>query len=292
VPGKNHENHMQSCNHATMQLSPHHSPHPSIYMTGDLARWLSNGEIEFLGRLDQQVKIRGFRIELEEIEEQLLKHEDIDEAVVISRDDKSDSSGGNYLCAYIAGKKIVEKMTDSTGLKEHLSRTLPNYMIPSYFVPLDRMPLTPNGKIDRKALPPPGSSHTHLNAAGATYVSPETENEKIIAAAWKEILQVEEVGIYDNFFDLGGNSLNVIQLNRELKKTFGIEISIASMFRNLTISFLDQYLDQNGVNEGEGEKEEIKQIEAMDKARQTYKNAIDKFRGGLNGSRATPLDRS
>jgi hypothetical protein len=170
-------------------------------------------------------------------------------------------------------------------IKEHLSRTLPAYMIPSYFVPLESIPLTPNGKLDKKALPRPASLQARLQPAGATYVSPETENEKNIAAAWREILQVKEVGIYDNFFDLGGNSLKVIQLNRKLQEIFGTNISIAAMFRNLTVDFLNRYLKQEGVDKKQKKRKEISRIETLDRSRDIYKNTIFKHLGGKSDTR-------
>ncbi|MGD2088421.1 MAG: amino acid adenylation domain-containing protein [Candidatus Aminicenantes bacterium] len=277
------KNHMQSCNHASMP-SPHHpitpiphtphSPHSPIYRTGDLARWLSNGEIEFLGRLDYQVKIRGFRVDVEEIEEQLLRHERIKEAVV---DMKTGPSGEQFLCAYlILHEADLPDALNIPELREMLLGKLPHYMLPAYFVPLKKMPLTPNGKIDRRALPEPELSRSHLEA-GATFVAPGTDREKIIANIWKEILHLDEVGIHDNFFDLGGNSMHVIQLNWKLKENFGKEIPIELMFRNLSISFIDQYLVESTL-EDKAEHEE-KQIEAMDTERKTFKDTIGRLTG-------------
>jgi acyl carrier protein len=241
-----------------------------LYKTGDIARFLSNGEIEFLGRLDLQVKIRGFRIELEEIEEQLLKQDRIKEAVVVM---KTHPSGHNYLCAYMVPQPDDSSdPPDTPVLREKLSVKLPFYMIPAYFVYLEKMPLTPNGKIDRKALPEPDRSGSHPGSPG-TFVAPATDNEKIIAQIWKETLHVEEVGIYENFFDLGGNSMNVIQLNWKLKETFGIDIPVVLLFRNLTIDFLSKHLGQEGIKaENRG-----KQIEALDRAQDTLKDTFSKL---------------
>jgi len=245
-----------------------------LYKTGDLARWLSNGEIEFLGRLDLQVKIRGFRIELEEIEEQLLKQERIKEAVVVV---KTDPSGHKYLCAYMVPQPDDSSdPPDTAVLREQLSVKLPLYMVPAYFVYLEGMPLTPNGKIDRKALPEPDLTRSHPGSTG-TFVAPDTDNEKLIARIWKEILHVEEVSIHDNFFDLGANSMHVIQLNWKLKETFGKEMPVALMFRNLSIGFIARYLV-------EGEQEDSrktleKQKETMEMAQETLKDTIGKFTG-------------
>ncbi|MGD2088417.1 MAG: amino acid adenylation domain-containing protein [Candidatus Aminicenantes bacterium] len=246
-----------------------------IYKTGDLARWLPNGEIQFLGRIDHQVKIRGFRIELEEIEEQLLKQEPIKEAIVIAM--KDNPAGENYLCAYLVthGDDSSDPL-DIPEIRQKLLVKLPAYMIPAYFVKIEQMPLTPNGKIDRKALPDPDLSRSHLGSPG-TFVAPASDNEKIIAQLWKEILHIDEPGIHDNFFDLGGNSMHAIQLNWKLKETFGKEIPIALMFRNLSISFIQQYLAESQQEETGRSRENPE--EAMDSAQETLKDTIGKLTG-------------
>jgi polyketide synthase PksJ len=247
----------------------------TIYRTGDLARWLPNGEIEFLGRLDHQVKIRGYRIELAEIEELLVKHEGVQAAVIVSG---TNSFGDKFLSAYIVYQKaetgVVEKAPTTTELREYLAHRLPYYMIPSYYVQLEEIPLTPNGKVDRKVLPEPDQSRPHL---GATYVAPETASEKVVADIWQEVLQLKKVGIYDNFFDLGGNSLKVIQLNQKLNETFGKDIPVAEMFRNLTIDFLAQHLGQDRGDNEKDREEGLVGIDSLDKAKATYKNTIKKF---------------
>jgi amino acid adenylation domain-containing protein len=241
-----------------------------LYQTGDLARWLSTGEIEFLGRLDHQVKIRGFRIELEEIEEQLLKLEHIKEAVVVL---KTNSSAQEYLCAYMVPHPgDSSNLPDTTVLRERLSVKLPTYMIPAYFLYMDEMPLTPNGKIDREALPEPDRPVLHPGTPG-TFVAPATDNEKTIARLWKEILHLEKVGIYENFFDLGGNSMNLVQLNWKLKEILGIDIPVALMFRNLTIDFLSKYLDQEKIKVQNREK----QVTALDRAQDTLQDTLSKL---------------
>ncbi|MDP4147631.1 MAG: non-ribosomal peptide synthetase, partial [Bacillota bacterium] len=178
-----------------------YEPGERMYKTGDWARWLPDGNIEFIGRIDNQVKIRGFRIELGEIEIQLLKHEEIKEAVVIDREDKE---GNKYLCAYVVSNKEITV----TELRNHLSKELPDYMVPAHFMELQNMPLTPNGKIDRKALPEPGGD---INT-GVEYIAPRNEIEEKIAKVWSEVLGVETIGIDDNFFALGGHSLKAIQV--------------------------------------------------------------------------------
>ncbi len=240
------KNHRQPCNHATMQLYPHHSPqypitpspHHPIYRTGDLARWLIDGNIEFLGRTDFQVKIRGFRIELGEIESQLIKHHDIKKALVINRESET---GDNYLCAY-----IVPYSSESTGsidttlLAEYLAETLPAYMIPAFFVLLEEIPLTPNGKIHRKALPEP------VITLDEGYAPPTNEIEKKLAAIWSEILGVQKTVISrnDNFFNLGGHSLKATVLAARIHKEMNIKIPLAEIFKTPTIKGMFAYLNQ------------------------------------------------
>ncbi|MDQ1355029.1 MAG: hypothetical protein QG657_5338, partial [Acidobacteriota bacterium] len=221
----------------------HHSSfiihHLELYRTGDLARWLSDGNIEFLGRIDQQVKIRGFRIELGEIESCLMKHPDIKEAVVLAQEE----SGDKYLCGYIVPTRelvIVE-------LREYLSKDLPDYMIPSYFVQLEKIPLTPNGKIDRKALP-----GLELKT-GAGYIAPRNDIENKLVKLWAEILgrdtahisQLQtSIGIDDNFFQLGGHSLKATILVSKIHKELNIRLPLAEVFINPTIRGLAESMNR------------------------------------------------
>jgi tyrocidine synthetase-3 len=207
------------------------SPGEKMYKTGDLGRWISDGNIEFLGRLDYQVKIRGFRVELGEIENQLLKYEGIKEAVVL---DREDSNGGKYLCAYIAA---VKELTIAA-LRESLSKSLPEYMIPSYFIQLDKIPQTINGKVDRRAL-------LGLNAnlvTGVEYEAPRNETEKKLSEIWCQILGVSEAGIKDNFFDLGGHSLKATALISRIHKEFNVEMPLREVFVSPTIKGLSTYI--------------------------------------------------
>lgn len=201
-----------------------------MYQTGDLARLLPDGNIEFLGRIDYQVKIRGFRIELGEIENKLLGHVDIKEVIVTEREDKT---GNKYLCAYIVGK---EKLL-VTKLREYLSKDLPDYMIPSYFIQLDNMPLTPNGKVDRKALPEPDSRIT----TGAEYETPRNAIEHKLATIWGEILGVDKIGINDNFFALGGDSIKAIQVSAKLLR-YQLRLETKYLMQNPTIKELTAYV--------------------------------------------------
>ena len=208
-----------------------------FYKTGDLARWLPDGNIEFLGRMDFQIKIRGFRIELGEIENRLLNCKDIKEAVVIARED---FSGQKYLCAYIVPMNTLDIET----IKNALSKNLPDYMIPSFFVQLEKIPLTPNGKIDIRALPAP-------EARGATaYEAPTNEIEEILAQTWEEILGIKQIGIHDNFFEIGGDSIKTIMIAARLL-THRLSINIHDIFILPTIKELaknvkkiDRVIDQ------------------------------------------------
>jgi amino acid adenylation domain-containing protein len=202
-----------------------------LYRTGDLARWLPDGNIEFLGRMDHQVKIRGFRIELGEIETRLLNHNKVKEAKVSAlRSRGTDEEGELYLCAYIVG----EGELSHTGLREYLSRQLPDYMVPTHFVMLGKMPLTNSGKVDAKALPEPG-----IKGAASGYAAPRDKVEEELAAIWAEVLTinptVEAVGIDDNFLELGGHSLKATTLVYQVYKKFKVNIEIDDVFSHPTI---------------------------------------------------------
>jgi amino acid adenylation domain-containing protein len=212
-------------------------PGDRMYKTGDLAQWLPKGNIEFLGRIDQQVKIRGFRIELGEIENQLLRHQDVKGAVVIPR---SDETGDKFLCAYIVSAEGLKKTPDAADLTEFLSHTLPDYMIPVYFVPLEKLPLTPNGKVDRKALPAPDTG------SGRRYVEPRNPVEEKLADAWSQVLGItrDSIGIDDNFFQLGGHSLKATILLSRIHKEFGVQMAVSDMFKMPDIRKLSQYIEE------------------------------------------------
>jgi amino acid adenylation domain-containing protein len=235
-PGKDH---MQSCNHATMQLFPHHSPqypitpipHCPIYMTGDLARWLSDGTIEFIARIDNQIKIRGYRVEPGEIENQLIKHHEIKEAVVVALENEL---GDKYLCAYMVCNPGV-KLTVS-GLTDFLSRRLPAYMIPTYFMEIEQITRTPNGKIDRKALSAPEIKTEEI------YVPPRNEIEEKLAEIWSGLLGIASIGIDDNFFRLGGHSLKATMLVSKVRKRLNVQIPLAELFKTPTIRELAKYI--------------------------------------------------
>jgi amino acid adenylation domain-containing protein len=207
-----------------------------LYKTGDLARYLANGEIDFLGRIDNQVKLRGFRIELGEIEAVLNQHPDIKEAVVIVRED---SPNDKRLVAYIVPVTLT-KGEDIKEMRGLLRQKLPNYMIPAVFVVLDRLPLTPNGKIDRRALPIPVVSNNSQTTIAAT-----TPQEQILVTIWQEVLKLETVGIEDNFFELGGHSLLATQVISRIRDIFTIELPLRSLFESPTIAALGLKLTEN-----------------------------------------------
>ncbi|MGB7606025.1 MAG: amino acid adenylation domain-containing protein, partial [Lutisporaceae bacterium] len=199
-------------------------PGTKMYRTGDLARWLSDGNIVFLGRIDHQVKIRGYRIELGEIETQLLSYQGVKEVIVTA---KEDNSGSKYLCAYLVGERDF-----TVGeLRQHLGKELPDYMIPSYFVQLEKLPLTVNGKIDRKALPEPDGSM----ASGITYEAPTNAVEEKLVTIWQEILKIDKIGIRDNFFELGGHSLKATSMVGKIQKELEVEILLKEIFQGSTI---------------------------------------------------------
>ena len=198
---------------------------PRLYKTGDLCRWLDDGNIEFLGRIDSQVKIRGFRIELGEIETQMMKHPAVKEAVVIVWDE-AEGKGEKYLCAYLVIEP--EQSIEIPSLRDFLSKSLPDYMVPTCFVFLDSFPLNPNGKVDLKALPEPGFNHQ-----AATYVVPQDEFEWALADIWSELLGIDRSSISTDrsFFELGGHSLKANLMIDRIYKRFGVEIPLARIFK-------------------------------------------------------------
>jgi amino acid adenylation domain-containing protein len=220
-----------------------------LYRTGDLARCLPDGNIDFLGRIDQQLKIRGFRIELGEIESQLLNHVDIKDAVIMSsevfetsahgkldREPGEPGSEDRQLCGYIVSNREFTTLE----LKEYLAKKLPNYMIPSYFMKVEKIPLTQAGKVDKQAL----NSLSKKIDMGVKYAAPESSLEKTISDIWRDVLGIDKVGVHDNFFDFGGNSLKVIPLANKLNKALGIGINVVELFEYVTIRSLAQYLNK------------------------------------------------
>jgi acyl-CoA synthetase (AMP-forming)/AMP-acid ligase II len=215
-----------------------------LYRTGDLARHLSSGNVQFLGRAGRQMKIRGYRIELGEIKAVLTQHPAVREVVLLAQANDAgrhaDSPDDDVcLVAYIVtddGQKL------SVGeLRRFLQETLPEYMIPSAFIALQALPLLPNGKVDRRALPLPDQSRPELEQ---DYVAPRSEAERIIAAVWKSALRVEKVGVRDNFFSLGGHSLLLVQVHSQLVRALKKEFPMTDMFRFTTVAALAAHLSQ------------------------------------------------
>ncbi|HST57241.1 MAG TPA: amino acid adenylation domain-containing protein, partial [Longimicrobium sp.] len=200
------------------------APGARLYRTGDQGRWLADGTIEFLGRADTQVKVRGYRVELGEIEARLRAREGVSEAVVVAH---QDGAGNRRLVAYVVGD------AEAAVLREHLRRELPDYMVPAVFVPLERLPLTQSGKLDRKALPAP-----ELASAEERYVAPRTPAEEVLAEIWAETLRLERVGAEDNFFELGGHSLLATRVVSQVREAFGVELPLRALFEGPTVAEL------------------------------------------------------
>ncbi len=210
-------------------------PHPlepqsrkRLYRTGDLAKYLPDGSLEHMGRVDFQVKVRGFRIELGEIESVLDQHETVKQAVVMAREDVP---GEKRLVAYFVPTNA--QVPSSRELRAVLASRLPDYMIPGLYVSLKEFPLTPNGKVDRKALPAPDLQRPEL---AVDYTAPRTEEEAKLANIWAEVLRMEKVGIHDNFFELGGDSLKVAQVATRIRDVFHVDMFLRSMFENPTVA--------------------------------------------------------
>jgi amino acid adenylation domain-containing protein len=243
-----------------------------LYRTGDLVRRCPSGEIEFLGRIDHQVKIRGNRIELAEIEKKLLTHELIKNAVVLVRENEQ---GYGDLYAYLEPHKKGEVELNVSLLRKHLLEELPEYMIPAYFVQIGEIPLTTNGKVDRKALE---AYNTNLGTA-AEYVAPTNKMESIVADIWKEVLKLEKVSVNDLFFELGGNSLNIIQASGKLKETLGVDISVVTLFEYPTVRAISEYLssEKDAVSISEPDR-----TEAIERGKQDKLKRLQKRREVVN----------
>jgi hypothetical protein len=231
---------------------PHGSvPGARLYKTGDLARRAAGGGVEFLGRLDHQVKVRGYRIELGEIEAALHRHGAVREAVVVARED---GSGTQRLVAYWVPRE--GESATASDLLAHLRRSLPDQMVPAVCIQLPALPLTPNGKVDRRALPDPAGERPDL---ASTYVPPSSEAEGRIVGIWKQALQIERIGIHDNFFDLGGHSLLMVQVQGLLAEVFRVEVPVIELFRHSTVASLAGFITRQ-------QPEEVKVQEGIDRA--------------------------
>ncbi|MCP5053344.1 MAG: amino acid adenylation domain-containing protein, partial [bacterium] len=212
---------------------------PVIYKTGDLARWLPDGNIEFLGRIDHQVKIRGYRVELGEIENRLLSHEKVKNAVVIAAGGDNEEK---YLCAYVVpmgGDIISNEKLDVPGLRDELSLVLPDYMVPAYIMQLDKIPLTNSGKVDKRLLPEP-----ELELIETEYTAPVDPLEETLVSVWADVLNIERnrIGTGSNFFKLGGHSLKAVRLISGIQKALNVEVPLDQIFNSPTIKELSVYI--------------------------------------------------
>ena len=230
------------------------NPRARLYKTGDLARFLPDGNIEYLGRLDFQVKIRGFRIELGEIEATLIKHPFVDEVVAMVREDVP---GDKRLVAYVVLKS--QSQITAQELREFLQKLLPEYMVPATIVFLDAFPLNSNGKMDRRSLPAPEKERQ----LDRSYAPPQKELEKVIVHIWQELLQVERVGIDDSFFDLGGHSLLIMRAQSRLQEILHTEISITDMFKYPTVRALVQYLSRDSDKADQSQAQKVNEHAKM-----------------------------
>ena len=203
-------------------------PGEKMYRTGDIVRLLPDGNIEFLGRKDNQVKIHGYRVECGEIEQALLHHPEIQKAVVVVREEEEETK--ELVTYFVSNNELT-----TSELRSYLNRFLPEYMIPLWFVPLDHIPLTPNGKIDKKALPAPEGLQL---GTGAEYIAPRNSIERQLSAIWEEVLARESISIRDNFFEIGGHSLNATQVVSRFHKVSGIELQFRDIFQYPTIESL------------------------------------------------------
>ncbi|MHC5595005.1 MAG: amino acid adenylation domain-containing protein [Nostoc sp.] len=222
-----------------------------LYKTGDLACFLPDGNIQFIGRVDNQVKIRGFRIELGEIEALLSQHSDVQQAVVIVRED---IPGDQRLVAYIVPNQKLD--ASATTLKHFLQEKLPNYMVPAAFVILDSLPLTPNGKVDRRNLP--GGDRTR--PVEQTFVAPCNPIQETLAVIWAQLLGLEQIGVNDNFFQLGGHSLIATQILSRVRQVFQVELPFQHIFENPTIAGLAQLIEQHSRQEKQLQRPTIQPI--------------------------------
>jgi amino acid adenylation domain-containing protein len=215
-------------------------PGARLYRTGDRALYLPDGNVEFLGRADNQVKVRGYRIELGEVEAALARHPGVREAVVVVREDVE---GDKRLVAYLAAAGQLGPTTAE--LSAFVRESLPDYMVPSAFVTLEEFPLTPNGKVDRRALPAP---HADRTESGGEYVTPRTPTEEVLAGIWSQVLGVARVGVTDNFFALGGHSLLATQVISRVRATFAAELPLTTLFDSPTVEAMARHVEADGVS--------------------------------------------
>lgn len=252
-----------------------------LYRTGDVVRYLADGNLEFLGRADNQVKVRGFRVELEEVERAIRTHESVSDAVVTVRED---ADGDKRLFAYVIPNPASQFLV--TELRGFLKGKLPPHMLPAAFAVIDALPFMPNGKVDRQALPDPGNERPELNES---FVAPSTPTEEFVARVWRDTLKLERVGIHDSFFELGGHSLLAARLVSELRRNFDFDLSLIDVFNAPTISALAELIYQR---QAEGEKNDelislLSELERLsdEEAKQRLLEELEAVDGA--GNRAT-----
>jgi phosphopantetheine binding protein/AMP-binding enzyme len=217
--------------------NPFGDPDERLYRTGDVAAYRPDGNVEFLGRSDEQVKLRGYRIELGEIEAVLDGHPAVDKSVVLARED---TPGDKRLVAYVTPTGAAGVPVDA--VREYLRAKLPEFMVPSHVVQMRQFPLTPNLKIDRKALRPPGAGPAPAVPAGPAASGPLGGLERQLISVWQEVLGIQRIDVHDDFFDLGGHSLLVIQLHRRISPLVARPVAIADLFRYSTVHKLTEFL--------------------------------------------------
>jgi aspartate racemase len=216
-------------------------PGGRLYKTGDLARYRPDGSIEFLGRNDDQVKVRGFRVELAEVEMALSQHPDVENATVVARADASDA---RQLVAYMVPREGA--VAPSLGvMRRFLQQRLPDYMVPSSFIVLDKLPLSANGKVDRRLLPQPDNGRPALDHR---FVAPRDETEEKLAEIWVELLRRDQIGIHDNFFELGGHSLLATRIMSHVEAAFGVSLPLHLFFETPTVSDMAEAIRQQRAN--------------------------------------------
>jgi acyl carrier protein len=234
-----------------------------LYRTGDRVRSLPDGNIEFLGRADEQVKIRGIRIELGEIEAVLGQHTGVTEVAVVVQER---APGDKRLVAYVVAPG--EPSPTDSELREFLRGKLPEHMVPAVYVPLEALPLTANGKLDRRALPEPEGVRLKPTS---TFVAPRSELEQALSVLWRELLRVEEIGLNDSFFDLGGNSLLIVQMHERMRGELGVDIPLTELFEYPTIGALAEHLSR--LEQGDEEADSSQSGEARGELRKQRKQA-------------------
>jgi amino acid adenylation domain-containing protein len=238
-----------------------------MYRTGDVGRWSATGELEYVGRNDGQVKVRGYRVELGEVESELGRVQGVREAAVVVREDEG---RGKELIGYV----VIEEGSGVVGgeIRGRLRERVPEYMVPGRVVVLEAMPLTPNGKLDRRSLPEPDQAG---KLAQNEYVAPRNEAEQVIASIWQTVLGLEKIGIHDNFFDLGGHSLLMVQIHGEVLKKWQVELSMVEMFRYPTVNALAERVANGKADQAADESRERETSERMEEGKNRLRRRLE-----------------